>query len=155
MKPILLLDVDGVLCPMSWQPGYEELRLPDDSSELVNPAHGQFLRDLCGGVNAPAELLWCSRREGDAPNLFGTRLGAPPAGHIPIGPGMTKTGAVQAWDAENGPHRQLIWVDDEHDDERARWASRRKGSCKLVRVNPLRGLDERGQREVRRALGLR
>src|SRR5689334_11279557 len=74
-KPLLLLDVDGVLIPYAApkQPdGFEQHILQGEQVWLA-PHHGAWLRPLCDRF----QLVWATGWEHDANRLIGPILGLP------------------------------------------------------------------------------
>jgi hypothetical protein len=72
-RPVLLIDVDGVLNPYAARrtpEGFAEHRLAGFRVRL-NPAHGAALRELA----ASFELVWATTWEEQANELIGPRLG--------------------------------------------------------------------------------
>ena len=60
-KPVLLIDVDGVLCPYfpgDPEPGYERL-LAGELAVWINPAHGEWLRHIVDTF----DLVWTTACE--------------------------------------------------------------------------------------------
>jgi hypothetical protein len=136
-RPVVALDVDGVLNPSSDQPGFElfevtvmEGSLPD--SPFVNPlvVPGTVLSVRLSKVHAEwitslrevAEVVWATTWEHAANELLAPLLGIEPLGvieHSTVPPTFSqwRNGEVASWkfesiDAHVGD-RPLVWVDDQ------------------------------------------
>jgi hypothetical protein len=164
-KPLLLLDVDGVLNPCEAlphrrPPGYQTHRLKPDCwiaqhdglpEHLVkplrvwlNPAHGPALMRL------PYELVWATTWEHDANEWIGWRIGLPRTEDLPviefgdqdvIRPDGTY---VKTWRiVEYATGRPFAWVDDQIGDaDRAYVARHHTGPALLHYVDPRKGLTD-------------
>lgn len=136
-RPLLLLDVDGVLQPVgrSVPPGFERVER-DDSVVVLNPAHGAWLRPLVERF----EVVWASTWAGTANDLIGSRLGLPPFAHLELGrlgrDGTRKLRAVRDFVGD----RPLAWVDDELFDDADAWAVDRGVPTLLIRTRAHVGL---------------
>jgi hypothetical protein len=138
-KPLLLLDVDGVLNPFPDTPdGYSEYRFFPDDDEPVRlcPDHADWLRELL----ADFEIVWASAW-GEAANelicpAFGLQsfrvVALPP---VPFEP-REKVPAVAAFVGE----RPAAWVDDVVTDEARAWARERRARTLIVEVSSASGL---------------
>jgi len=83
VKPLLLIDVDGVLNPFR-RPGPEWVKTKcsvDGRSYnvLLNPGHGKQLLDLAATVGC--DLVWATTWEHDANTQIGPKVGLP---HLPV-----------------------------------------------------------------------
>jgi hypothetical protein len=153
-KPLLLVDVDGVLSifgfnPTSPPPGRGALvdgiphLLSVDAADLLTALSGTFECVWCTG--------WEERAEEHLPHLLGLPGGWP---HLTfqrnVGPGASTSGhwKLEAIDAFAGPDRPLAWIDDAHDDACRTWAAGRPGPTLLVVTNPAVGLTRAHAREL-------
>ena len=149
MKPLLFVDVDGVLSLFSspheppplrpdthfhYEQGIGHLIALDNCRRLVE------LQDLY-------ELVWATgweeKANGDLYRLAG--LPAPlPVVRFDRGKGKYdhqahwKLGAIE----EHAGSRPMAWIDDAHDDACREWAAARPAPTLLVEVDPRNGLDE-------------
>lgn len=144
-KPLLLVDIDGVLNPSPSRADRElfeevEVGSPEPFTRaLVNVQHGDWLRELTHHFS----LLWASTWQEDAAYSFGPLLGLPDLPYIdfdssPLVAGlMLKIPAV----AEATKGRAFVWFDDEVGPREQAWFDNAPTLC--VAVDPRRGL-ERG-----------
>lgn len=136
-RPLLLLDIDGVLQPAgrSVPSGFERLEFVD-SVVVLNPAHGDWLRDLA----EPFEIVWASTWAASANRLIGSRLGLPPFAHIDLGVlatnGTRKLHSVQAFVGD----RPFAWIDDELFEDAYDWAAARPEPALLIRTQAYVGM---------------
>lgn len=124
-RPLLLIDVDGVLNP------YAARGLPAGFTRhtlggfrvLLATQHGQWLNELRGDF----ELVWCTTWEEQANSLIGPVLGLPRLPVIKVNDsagyrGYTwKLPAVQAAVGD----RPLVWLDDDLGQDARAWARER------------------------------
>lgn len=156
--PLLLMDVDGVLFPVTQKPSsdFRRRRLEEGSAEVW------FSWRVAGRLamlDAHFEVVWCTAWGADANRLVGRAHGIgarsvidfPPAPSI--APGQTwKLAGVAAFVAE----RPLAWIDDELGEDAHRWALSRRAPTLLVPTDPGEGLnDEHVRRLVEFARPLR
>lgn len=147
MKPVLLVDIDGVLSPLG--------RVADDYvavevtgvEVLVSPTTAGWLREL-GEV---FELHWASMWT-DQADLYGALVGLPPLPYIDLfGCYWTKPDhvltaklpLVEQYVAEELAARPVAWVDDHVWEDADRWAFRRtafEAPTLVVHVNGMEGL---------------
>jgi hypothetical protein len=136
-RPLLLLDVDGVLQPVgsAVPPGFERLELAD-SVVVLNRAHGDWLRD----VAELFEIVWASTWAASANELIGSRLGLPAVAHIELGTlgtdGTRKLRSVQTFVAD----RSFAWIDDELFEDAFEWAASRPERSLLIRTQAYVGM---------------
>lgn len=145
LKPLLLIDVDGVLSlfgfPSDERPAGRWL-LVDGSPHFLSAAATENLLFLADDF----EFVWCTGWEEKANEYLPHALGLP--GPLPwlsfdvaMGPrtsyGHWKLAAI---DAFAGSERPLAWIDDAHDEECVLWATNRRVPTLLVPTLPHEGL---------------
>ena len=143
-KPLLLIDVDGVISLFDWNRVRGPRVLVDGIPHHLSAAAGAALRDLTPSF----EMVWCTgweeRAEEHLPRELELEGGWP---HLHFdraqGPGHTTHGhwKLAAIDAFAGPHRPVAWIDDAHDEACERWVVARPGPTLLVTTDPALGLD--------------
>jgi hypothetical protein len=116
-RPLILIDVDGVLNPYigSMPKGYTEYRLLSYRVRL-NMEHGVQLQKIAHETGA--ELVWATTWEHDADEYIGTRIGLPPLPVIEVVSGNdTVAQADYRWKfgpvLEYAAGRPLLWFDDD------------------------------------------
>ncbi|MGW5154288.1 HAD domain-containing protein [Nonomuraea wenchangensis] len=149
MRPLLLLDVDGVLNPIGRRPpGYRRYRCVVDGETYVvrlDPRHGRQLLDLAEATGA--ELAWATTWEEHANDWIAPRIGLPSlpvvAVNAPTTPvsghgEMFKTPAVAAY----AGRRPFVWFDDQvwAEDEEYLRVHQGVDDFLLVHVDPAHGL---------------
>ena len=161
MKPVLLLDVDGVLAPLADPPpdGYAWRRVGAlGSLALAVAANTRRLRRLA----AAFDVVWCTARERDAADILGPLHGLPerpwvafgtvrpPGGPIivPANPtgGSWKLPGVDAWVRAHAGGRPVAWLDDDLGGDCRAWARARSSDeapTLLVDVEPVCGVEDR------------
>jgi hypothetical protein len=147
-KPLLLVDIDGVLSLFGWPQG----KRPDGlwtqiegSPHLLSPTAATYLLDLMSVF----EPVWCTgweeRANENLPQLLG--LGPWPVlhfdRHVRTGSSLAGHWKLGAIDAFCGPDRPVAWVDDVLDEPCERWAAARPGPTLLVPTDPWEGLAAR------------
>src|SRR5205807_2034333 len=124
-RPLLLIDVDGVISLF----GFDPARRPEGRFEVVDGiAHflsataGDHLRRLCE-VFEPA---WCTGWEEKAneylPGALGLSGPFPHLGFADATPTVAGHWKLAAIDAYAGPDRPVAWIDDAHDERCDAWA---------------------------------
>ena len=137
VRPLLLLDVDGVLSPtgVAVPPGFER-RSTAEYSVVIRGEHRDWLGELAGGF----ELVWTTTWGEAANRVYGELLGLPRLPVVRLGQlprsGTRKLAAVQRYVGE----RPLAWVDDELYDDADEWARVRPAPTLLVRTRATIGL---------------
>ncbi len=137
MRPLLLLDVDGVLMPTgtSVPPGFER-HVGDDYEVVVSHEHGVWLRQLAGLF----DLVWATSWGASAPRIFGGLLQLPPMPVVElrhlVRDGTPKLPDVSSFVGE----RALAWVDDELFEDAFEWAANRRAPTLLIRASGSKGL---------------
>jgi Swiss Army Knife RNA repair-like protein len=142
LRPLLLLDVDGVLNPLAVQPpghvpaGFGEHHL-DGLRVLLSPDHGAWLTELAGEF----DLVWATSWEHDADRLIAELIGLPRG--LPVitfdsvqTGWLTKLPDVVAFVGD----RPLAWVDDKLDADVHAWAETRVAPTLLVEPDHAVGL---------------
>jgi hypothetical protein len=129
-RPLLLLDVDGVLNPLAARPppGFTALQI-DGYEVAISARHRMWLQELVLSF----ELVWATTWEGAANESVGPLLGLP---ELPVVTfegeriGETwKLGAVRAFVGD----RPLVWIDDELFADARDWADHRPAPTLLIR----------------------
>lgn len=155
-KPVLLVDVDGVLNPFShrgdFAPGWEthQITAQNHMSQMKTyevyllPRHGSWLLELA----ADFELVWATTWEEQANTLIGPKIGLPP---LPVAPiywrmsGYNKTMGIE----EIIGDRPAAWLDDEPGSAGHYWRDERMKRgvpTLLVTTDPAIGFT-RGQKD--------
>ncbi len=163
VRPVLLMDVDGVLAPFGspLRPaGFDPVRFGAEELDL-NPDHGRWLRTL----ETVYDPWWCTARFDDVcdtvahalnagtrwpvVDFAGTAWREPSGRHAVVRPVDVRSWklptvarlASTVWDA-----RRIVWVDDDLlGADVVEWAKRRTARVAptvLVRVEPSRGLTD-------------
>ena len=140
MKPLLLLDVDGVLNPFPDTPeGFEEYDFfPEDNEPVrLSHVHGGWLHELAQIY----EIVWATGWGPDANRVLSPFFDLPPLRAvafpaIPFEP-RAKVPAVEAF-VDDEP---VAWVDDltAPTPEAQAWAERRKAPTLLMEVDSSTG----------------
>jgi len=138
-RPILLVDVDGVLNPWeaeSCPDGFAEYEFFPGERVLLSPAHGELLTSLA----AAYDLVWATAWEDDANRFISPVLALPalPVIEFPIderNPLFRKLPAV----AEAVGSRPCAWIDDVHPPDHYEWAEARGAPTLIVDINPAEG----------------
>lgn len=160
MKPLVLMDVDGVLAPLGARvpAGYEARDLGDLGVMAINVVDNTRRLAQLADV---FDVVWCTARETDAVSVIGPLHGLADAlEHVPTGsirePGLPivvpanpaggswKLPKVQAWVSEHAAGRCVAWVDDDLGRDCERWAQQRACGIPtmLRRVDPRVGLSD-------------
>lgn len=151
-RPLLLLDVDGVLNPFAasrnWldDSDYRRSRISTSTGTYpvwLDRSHGRMLRDVAERWNL--ELVWCTTWEHEANLFIGPKVGLPELPVIEFGFTATKWkfNAVLKYAAG----RPLAWLDDDfgrHADDEQVWFMERRGDLPtfLRHVDPRRGFND-------------
>lgn len=139
-RPLLLLDVDGVLNPFAAEicpDGFREHSLfPDEGPVRLNHVHGPWLV----GLAEKYEIVWATGWEDDAHRVLSPILGLPqfPVIRFPPVPfhPREKVPAIAALVRD----RAAAWVDDALTPEAYEWAGDREAPTLLIGIDPCTGL---------------
>jgi hypothetical protein len=144
-KPLLLIDVDGVISLFGFdpaQPPAGHFQMVDGIAHFLSATAGEHLRQL----SEEFELAWCTGWDEKANEYLPLALGLPaelplvifdeadrpPSAHW-------KVAGITAWAP---PSRPLAWLDDAHDHRCHAWATERAAPTLLVTTDPAAGLTE-------------
>jgi hypothetical protein len=139
-RPLLLLDVDGVLNPYGAEcpAGFTEHMLFPDEIDPVRVCldHGDWIAELAGAY----EVVWATGWGEEANRLLGPLLGIPrlPVVRFPQIPFPADL-KVPAIDALAGD-RPATWIDDMLGPAAYDWAARRPAPTLLLPADPAVGL---------------
>jgi hypothetical protein len=135
-RPLLLLDVDGVLNPFaatSCPDGFTEENIRGFQVRL-SPWHQRWLHEL----HQQFEVVWATAWEAHANHEIAPRLGLPEWPHITFNRGSR----AQTWKLPDVVayvgHRPTVWIDDDLNADAYQWAA--AGCRMLVRTEPDVGL---------------
>jgi hypothetical protein len=142
-KPLLLVDVDGVISLF----GFDPANRPPGTFEMVDGIHhylsasaGEHLRTLSESF----ELVWCTGWEEKANEYLPHALALPaPLPYLSFDRAVGRANThwkLDAIDAHAGPDRPLAWIDDALAPECFRWAADRPGPTLLVETQPAIGI---------------
>jgi HAD domain in Swiss Army Knife RNA repair proteins len=148
-RPILFLDVDGVLIPYGSGAAPDSASVllagPKEDDELlsrINPAHGPRLLAL------GCELVWATGWESEANEVISPRVGLPRLPVLAWSLGPTESGpAALHWKTRDlvawARGRPFVWVDDEISSvDRDRVALDHRGPALLRRIDSRLGLSD-------------
>ena len=147
-RPLLLLDVDGVLVPF----GFAAAARPPGTVLTVHGFEQVVLASAAAHLRTLAEhfaVTWCTgwRQAANEHLLDALALTAPLADvRFPDELAATPQASwkLEAIDEHAGADTPLAWVDDAFDDACERWAAGRPGATHLERTDPAVGLTDRG-----------
>ncbi|MBO0826116.1 MAG: hypothetical protein J2P28_03620 [Actinobacteria bacterium] len=139
-RPILLIDVDGVLNPWlapDCPPGFGFYDFFAGERVLLSPAHGKLLNSLASQY----ELVWATAWEHRANQYIAPVLSLPqlPVIEFPLegrDAFFRKLPAVMAAVGD----RPCAWIDDEHRPDHHVWAELRGVPTLLIDIDPAEGL---------------
>jgi hypothetical protein len=139
-RPLLLLDVDGVLNPYGTpQPpaGYTEHDLfPGEEPVRVNPVHGAWIAE----AGAVLDIAWATSWNNEANQLLAPLLhiAALPVVTMPAPPfhPSDKIPLIAAYAGQ----RPAAWIDDLHTPQARSWAATRTSPTLLITADPAIGL---------------
>jgi hypothetical protein len=138
-RPVLLVDVDGVLNPWMAEgcpEGFETYDFFAGERVLLAAEHGKLLTSLSSAY----ELAWATAWEHQANRLICPVLGMPelPVIEFPLSDELQfrKLPAVMRAVGQ----RPCAWIDDEHQPDHYSWAERRGVPTLIVDIDPAVGL---------------
>lgn len=145
-RPILLVDVDGVISLFGFEPGERppgRFAVVDGLPHYLSEHAGLLLARLADTF----ECVWCTGWEDRAPehlpHLFGWDLPTFPHLRFDGSPGGDgRHWKLAAIDAHVGSARAVAWIDDDLDARVDVWAEARPGPTLLVRTEPGVGLTD-------------
>lgn len=143
-KPLLLLDVDGVLRPFGHDEGHVEAVLDFDPIRYDLQTPVRLAR-----LATHFKLVWATAWEGAANELLAPLFELPPLPVIRfddqffIGDSW-KLPAIQRFVGEH----PFAWIDDDIGNDAHRWAQTRDVATLLLDIEPQRGLHAGHEREL-------
>src|SRR5581483_797945 len=142
-KPLLLLDVDGVISLFGFDPAKRpegRFEMVDGIAHFLSATAGEHLRALWDQY----ELVWCTGWEEKANDYLPRALGLPaPLPYLSFDRAVGRANThwkLEAIDDYAGPDRALAWIDDADDDGCSEWAKARPGRTLLVPTEPAVGI---------------
>jgi hypothetical protein len=142
-RPILLVDVDGVLSLFGFgaaPPAGLLATTVDGMPHLLSDTAGPLLERLA----ATFECVWCTgweeRAEEHLPRLLGLPGGWPHLSFERSESQPARHWKLTAVEARAGAERPLAWIDDAFDDTCHAWAAARPGPTLLIATEPASGL---------------
>jgi hypothetical protein len=141
VKPLLLLDVDGVLCPIGAGPGEPMCTLVVDEWPIV---FSEKLPSRLSDLSKRFQLVWATSWEHAANTSLAPVLGLPELPLVSFAGSSARQGRTWKLAAVKRfvRDRPMAWVDDELGLDAHRWADRRSEPTLLIEVNPAWGLAE-------------
>jgi hypothetical protein len=143
-KPVLLVDIDGVISLFGFSPDEcppGTWHLVEGIAHFLSSTAAAHLHELAQSF----DLVWCSGWEERADEHLPALLGVPVLPHLsfdrnvgggPVSHAHWKLAAIEA----HAGDRPLAWIDDALDDACERWAAGRGAPTLLVRTDPKVGL---------------
>jgi hypothetical protein len=157
-RPLLLVDIDGVISLFSFEPESRPegaFHSIDGIPHFLSSGAAEHLLALVPDF----ELVWASGWEEKANEYLPHLLGLPELPHLSFERSMGRTNAhwkLDAIDAYAGATRPLAWIDDAFNDACHEWANMREAPTLLVRTLPPSGLTGREAEMLERwAISLR
>jgi HAD domain in Swiss Army Knife RNA repair proteins len=144
-RPLLLVDVDGVISLFGFDPASPPQgtwQIVDGIAHLLSATAGAHLRRLAGDF----ELAWCTGWEEKAdeylPHALELKERFPYVSFTDAVPTVDGHWKLEAIDRYAGAERPVAWIDDAHDERCRVWAEERPGPTLLITTDPARGLTE-------------
>jgi len=145
-KPILFLDVDGVISLFGFSPDVRELPGPlhwiDGVAHCIPGSVGERLERLADGYELVWATGWEERANDHLPYLLGLTFGDLPClsfdGRAVFGSAHWKLEAID----EYAGTRAAAWIDDNIDDDCRDWAEGRAAPTLIVETLPAVGLTD-------------
>lgn len=138
-RPLLLLDIDGVLNPFAaagCPDGYDEhVLFAGEEPVRVCAGHGDWLRELA----AEFTLVWVTAWGEEANRRLAPLLDLPRLPVIPLPPVPFPPGAKLPAVAQYAGQQPLAWLDDVVTAEMRTWAATREVPTLLIGVDPAVG----------------
>lgn len=139
-KPLLLLDVDGVLNPYAADncpEGFEEHHLfPGEEPVRLCRQHGRWIQELAIAY----EIVWASGWGGEANEHLSPLFGLSTLPTVPMPRGVFDPAEKVPRIDEFCGARATAWIDDMLTSEAWEWANRREAPTLLVLADPAVGL---------------
>lgn len=145
-KPILLLDIDGVI---NIEPPVKENQVETLNIGTERIFFPKNIRENLAKLIPVFDIIWASAWEADAPIDLAPELGLPDFPHL-VFPGENNPRFLgfHAWKLSvidklfNNDERALAWIDDDFDAECRTWGKERKAPTLLVPTDPYIGLSK-------------
>jgi hypothetical protein len=145
-KPILFVDVDGVISLFGFAPDVGQLPGPlhwvDGVAHCIPPAVGGRLVSLAEAFELVWATGWEERANEHLPFLLDLPFRDLPTltfdGRAVFGSSHWKVDAIDAYAAD----RPAAWIDDNMNEECRAWAQRRSAPTLLVETSPSEGLTD-------------
>jgi hypothetical protein len=159
-RPILFVDVDGVISLFGFAPGADEMPGPlhwiDGIAHFIPEDVGERLVRLAASFELVWATGWEERANEHLPYILGLPFRELPFltfdGRAVFGSAHWKVDAI----AEYAGDRPVAWIDDNIDEECVAWAEGRRAPTLIVRTDSAVGLtDEHVEELLRWAEGLR
>lgn len=139
-RPVLFLDVDGVLNPYGTTEcpeGFTEHDLfPGEEPVRLCPAHGAWVVEL----QRVFDVAWATGWNEEANRLLAPRLGLAPLPVVTMPAAPFDPGDKVRPIAEFAGHRPAIWIDDLHTERARAWSAARREPTLLISITPSIGL---------------
>jgi HAD domain in Swiss Army Knife RNA repair proteins len=152
-KPILFVDVDGVISLFGFAPDVGQLPGPlhwiDGVAHCIPPAVGERLVRLAEDFELVWATGWEERANEHLPFLLGLPFKDLPTltfdGRAMFGSSHWKVDAIDAYAGD----RAAAWIDDNMSEECMFWAHRRTAPTLLVETTPSEGLTDEHVEQLR------